>query len=141
MSAPHDPIAARPQPTFLNPSTLAKPPGYTHVVTARGKTIYVAGQVALNAQGETVGKGDFRAQSEQVFENLQMALQAAGASFHDVVKMNTYVLDLSQLMAFREVRDRYVNTENPPASTLVQVSKLFREEFLLEIEVIAVVAE
>jgi reactive intermediate/imine deaminase len=124
---------------FINPPTLATPLGYTQVVTVtNGQTIFIAGQVALDAAGALVGAGDFAAQARQVFENLQAALVAAGASFVDVVKISIYVLDFANLPVLREVRDAYVNTERPPASTAVQVSRLAREEFLLEIDAIAV---
>jgi enamine deaminase RidA (YjgF/YER057c/UK114 family) len=127
---------------FLNPGDLNAPIGFTHVVTASpGKTIFVAGQVALNKQGELVGKGDLRAQATQVFENLKIALAAAGASFADVVKINTYVVNYkpADVTIFREVRSKYVSKEKPPASTFVGVQSLAREGFLIEIELIAVI--
>lgn len=127
---------------FLNPSALATPPGYTHVVEiTRGRTVFIAGQVALDQTGQIVGAHDFRAQAQQVFENLKAALAAVGTDFASVVKLNMYVVDISQLPALREVRDRYVNTVNPPASTLVEVRRLAREEFLLEIEAVAHIPE
>jgi len=104
-----------------------------------GTIVFVAGQVALDKSGNVVGKDDFRAQVQQVFENLKAAVEAAGGTFDDVIKLNSYVLDLSHLAEFREVRDKYVNVKNPPASTAVQVPKLFRPEFLVEIEAVAVV--
>jgi len=121
-----------------NPPTLSKPTGYTHVVefTGPGKTIYIAGQIALDKDGTVVGAGNMKAQAEQVFKNLQAALEAAGAKFSDVVKMNTYITDMEQAPAVREVRARYFG-DTTPASTLVQVARLARPEFLLEIEVIA----
>ena len=120
---------------FINPPTLPTPPGYTQVVeVSGGRTIYIAGQVALDAAGNVVGAGDVRAQIEQVFANLQAALEAAGATFANVVKLNYYLLDVTQLPLLREVRDRYVNTQAPPASTLVEVRRLAREEFLVEVE-------
>ena len=122
-----------------NPPTLSKPTGYTHVVEASGgKTVYVSGQIALDKDGKLVGEGDMKAQAEQVFKNLQAALAAAGATFKDVVKMNTYTTDISQAQAVRDVRARYFG-DVTPASTLVQVVYLARPEFMLEIEVIAVV--
>jgi reactive intermediate/imine deaminase len=124
---------------FINPTTLAKPPGYTHVVEVKsGRTIYIAGQIALDSSGNIVGRGDFRAQTEQVFANLKAALESVGADFKDVIKMNTYVTDISQLAVLREVRDKYVNAEMPPASTLVEVRRLAREELLIEIEAVAI---
>ncbi|HZR40188.1 MAG TPA: RidA family protein [Ktedonobacteraceae bacterium] len=123
---------------FVNPSTLATPPGYTHVVeVTRGRTVFISGQVALDQAGKIVGLHDFRAQTQQVFENLKAALASVGADFTRVVKLNMYVVDASQLLTLREVRDRYVNTDNPPASTLVEVRRLAREEFLIEIEAVA----
>jgi enamine deaminase RidA (YjgF/YER057c/UK114 family) len=129
------------QPTnirFINPPTLSKPPGFTHVVEVTGgRTIFLSGQVAFDQSGNLVGKNDFRAQTEQVFENIKAALAAVGADFTHVVKLNIYVLDASQLRNFIEIRDRYVNTSNPPASTFVEIRKLAREELLIEIEAIA----
>jgi len=122
--------------TFMNPEGIPKPVGYTHVVKASGTLVFIAGQVGLDPQGNIAG--DFRQQTEQVFQNLDAALKAAGAQFTDVVKMNIYVLDTTQLPALREIRNRYVNTANPPASTLVAVVGLARPEFLVEIEAVAV---
>jgi reactive intermediate/imine deaminase len=124
--------------TFINPPGIAKPAGYTHVAKAAGSLVFISGQVALDPQGQFVGLGDFRLQTEQVFRNLETALKAAGSEFRHVVKMNIYVLDTSHLPALREVRNKYVNTENPPASTLVAVVALARPEFLVEIEAVAV---
>lgn len=125
---------------LLNPVTMPKPAGYSHVARVTGGSIvFIAGQVALDASGNVVGKDDFRAQALQVFENLKAAVEAAGGTFHDVIKLNIYVLDSSNLPFFREVRDRYINLQSPPASTAVQVPRLFRPEFLVEVEAVAVV--
>jgi len=125
---------------LLIPNTMPKSVGYSQVATVTGGTIvFVAGQVALDKSGNVVGKDDFRAQVQQVFENLKAAMEAAGGTLDDVIKLNSYVLDLSHLPEFREVRDKYVNVKNPPASTAVQVPRLFRPEFLVEIEAVAVV--
>ena len=134
------PVLAFAQVKRTNPPTLSKPTGYMHVVevTGPGKTIYIAGQIALDKDGNVVGAGNMKAQAEQVFKNLQAALESAGAKFSDVVKMNTYVTDMEQAPAVREVRARYFG-DTVPASTLVQVVRLARPEFLLEIEVIAAV--
>lgn len=124
--------------TFLSPNTLPAIPGFSQIVKVTGGTIiYLSGQVALNTSGQLVGQGDFAAQAEQVFENLKAALAAAGADFSHVVKLNTYLLDRVNLPVLREVRDRFVNTQTPPASTLVLVSGLAQPDFLLEIEAIA----
>jgi len=128
---------------FIKSDSLPPSPGYSQAVEIRpgARIIYVAGQVALDRSGKLVGEGDLRAQASQTFENLKAALQASGASFDNVVKLNSYFVDMTQLPAFREVRDKYVNTANPPASTAVQVSRLFREGFLVEVEAVAVVPE
>ena len=102
--------------------------------------VYVAGQIAQDPTGALVGPGDFRAQAQQVFANLQAALDAAGATFADVIKLTYYLTDMADLPLLREVRDTYVNTQQPPASTALQVSRLAREEFLLEVEAIAAVS-
>jgi reactive intermediate/imine deaminase len=125
----------------MNPPGLSTPTGYSHVVSARGgRTVYIAGQVALDAKGQLVGEGDLAAQTRQVFANLEVALKAAGAGFGDVVKTNYYMLDAAQVQVIRDVRSQYF-TKELPASTLVQVSRLANPDFLIEIEVIAVVAE
>jgi 2-iminobutanoate/2-iminopropanoate deaminase len=123
-----------------NPPALSKPTGYTHIVEVTGplKTIYIAGQIAFDKDGNVVGAGDMKAQAEQVFKNLEAALAAAGAKFSDVVKMNTYVTDMDKAPAVREVRARYFG-DTTPASTLVQVVRLARPELMLEIELIAAV--
>ena len=126
---------------FSNPSTMPPPRGYTMVVeaTGPGRTLYIAGQLGMTAQGQFAGApGDFRAQCTQCFENLKAALASAGASFKDVVKITNFFTDMSNLPVFFEVRDRYVNTKAPPASTAVQISKLARDGALFEIEAIAV---
>ena len=135
------PVLAFAQVKRSNPPTLSKPTGYTHIVEVNGpgRTIYISGQISLDKDGNVVGAGNMKAQAEQVFKNLQAALEGAGAKFSDVVKMNTYITDMDKAPAVREVRARYFG-ETVPASTLVQVVHLARPEFLLEIEVIAVVA-
>ena len=124
---------------YINPPTLARPMGYTHVVEASGaRTFYIAGQVALDDSGNIVGEGDMGAQARQVFENLHTALRSVGASFKDVVKLTYFIVDMSQMQTVREARDQYIQPEYLPASTAVEVRRLAREEFLLEIEAVAV---
>ena len=124
---------------YLNPPSLMTPVGYTHIVEAVGtRTIYISGQVALDAMGNVVGRGDMRAQAQQVFENIHAALQAIGASFKDIVKMTYFVVNMSQFQAVREVRDQFMQPEYLPASTAVDVRRLVREEFLIEVEAIVV---
>jgi enamine deaminase RidA (YjgF/YER057c/UK114 family) len=125
-----------------NPPGLSTPRGYTHTVSVTGgRTVYVAGQVAFDPKGEIVGKGDLRAQARQVFENLRIALEGTGASFKDVVKWNTYVVNLKpdDLPVLREARAEALKDATPPASTLVSVQALASPDFLIEVEAIAVV--
>ena len=108
----------------------------------RGTLVYIAGQVSSDASGKLVGEGNFEAQVEQVFTNVKLALEAAGAGMADIVKLNTYlVAEVSQddLPKMRAIRDRYLNKEKPPASTLVVVSRLVRPGWLIEIEAVAAI--
>lgn len=126
---------------FSNPKTMAKPPGYSYVVEATGpnRLIFIAGQLGLDIDNQLVGgPGDFRAQAFKAFQNLKLALGSAGAGFKDVVKLNNYLTDMSHLGILREVRDEFVNTAAPPASTTVAISQLARPGALFEVEAIAV---
>lgn len=132
------------QTEFLKPAGLAPAHGYTHaVVTKPGKLVFLSGQVANDLAGQLVGKGDLKAQTEQVFANLKTALAAAGATFDDVVKLNWYVKAYKpdDLPMLRGVRDKFVNTSAPPASTLVGVASLALEDYLIEVDAVAVVGE
>ena len=122
----------------IQPEGLVKPPTYSHAVKA-GNTVYIAGQVAQDEQGQVVGRGDFAAQATQVFENLKKALAAAGADFKHLVKINVYMTDPRYREALGQVRTQYI-TGPLPASTLVVVAGLALPEYLLEIEGVAVVA-
>lgn len=127
---------------FSNPRTLATPPGYSYVVeaTGPGRTIYFAGQLGVDMENRFVGApGDFRAQCRQAFENMTLALKAAGASWADVVKINNFLVDIeANIATFREVRDTFLNRRAPPASTTIGVPALARPGGLFEIEAIAV---
>jgi reactive intermediate/imine deaminase len=126
---------------YLNPPTLSTPTGYTHVVQVHGgRTIYIAGQVSFDKSGNLVGKGDFAAQTTQVFENVKAALAAGGATFDNVVKVTTFVTDLSEMQTLRSIRAKYYG-QNAPASTLVQITKLAHPDLMIEIEAIAVAPE
>jgi enamine deaminase RidA (YjgF/YER057c/UK114 family) len=127
---------------FINPDTMSKPPGYTHVVeiTGPGRIVYVAGQLGTDLNGKIIGTpGDFRAQAVATFENLKAALAEVGLRFEHVVKLNNYLVDMAHLPIFREVRDNYLNSAAPPASTTIQIPALAREGALLETEAIAVI--
>ena len=124
---------------FIDPEALSPPAGYSHVVEAPpGRLVYISGQGPIDRSGALVGAGDIEAQTRQVFENLSAALVAAGASWSDVVKLGYFLVDVGDLATVRAIRDEYVDTELPPASTLVEVSRLFREDVLIEVEAIAV---
>ncbi len=126
----------------MNPEAIAPPIGsYSHAVrveTADAVWIYVSGQLALDAEGAMVGAGDLAAQTEQVFENLARVLEANGATFADVVKIQSYFSTLEGLQGSREVRARYLPSE-PPASTAVRVAALLLPDALIEVDVVAVV--
>ena len=125
---------------FINPPTISKPPGYTHVVecSGAGRTIYIAGQLGFDVEGKL--PADFRGQTVQAFENLKNALAAVDARMENIVKINNYLVDIStNILIFREVRDKYLNMSAPPASTAVGVPALARPGALFEIEAIAVV--
>ena len=128
--------------TCLNPATLPAPFGYSQIVLARAKmTVYISGQVPFDTQRELVGKGDKRAQMEQVFRNLEAALKAAGATWKDVVKLTTFVVDFQpeDRAMVAEVRAQYGSAESLPASTLVGVQALAFPELLVEVEATAVI--
>lgn len=127
---------------FINPPSVSTPKGYSHAAVidlGTAKMVILSGQVALDSKGNLVGKDDFSKQAEQVFQNIKSIVEASGGKMDNVVKLGFYVLDVSQVPALRTVRDKYINTKNPPASTLVQVSKLFRDDILLEVEATAVI--
>jgi enamine deaminase RidA (YjgF/YER057c/UK114 family) len=126
---------------FINPKTLAKPPGYTSVVetSGPGRTVYFAGQLGLDLDNKLVGQpGDFHAQCAKAFENLGFALASVGATFKDVVKINNYLTDMAHVATFRQVRDAFMHTKAPPASTTIAIPALARPGALFEVEAIAV---
>lgn len=126
---------------FVNPPELAAPPGYSQVAEVRaGRMVYIAGQVATDAKGELVGKGDFEAQADQVFRNLAAALASVGCTARELVKLTVFVRDMRDLALYRKSRDKFLGSTTPPAApaiTLVEVSKLVADEYLLEIEAVA----
>jgi len=126
----------------INPPTLGQSPAYSQVVTAKpGTVVWVAGQVSQNAKGEVVAKGDLKGQLNQAWENVKTALAGAGATFKDVVKITTYVVNYKPSMRndLREARLRFMGPADPPAATLVGVQSLASEDWLVEIEVTAVI--
>lgn len=124
---------------FLIPDGVHKLVGYSHVAeVVSGRLVYIAGQVAVDPSGKIVGEGDVSAQTRQVFENLKANLAAVNADFSSVIKLTYFVLDPAGIPAIRQIREEYVNTQSPPASTLVIVKGLARPEFLVEVEAVAV---
>lgn len=134
--------SAAPAIRTVNPAELPKPNGYSHVVEAgAGCTLYISGQLPLDKDGNLVGEGDFGAQAEQVFANLDAALKASGATFKDVVKLNMFVTDMGRLKALRTARDQYIDPQNPPASTLVEVKRFVKDGAMVEIDAVAIVPQ
>jgi reactive intermediate/imine deaminase len=127
------------QEYYHRPGGLPPVNGYSHAVAFSGRMVAVSGQVPLDGQGRLVGQDDAKAQTRQVFENLVAALAAAGASMDRVVKLTIYLTDLKDLPAVRQVRDEFISLENPPASSLVQVSGLVDPAFRIEIDALAAI--
>jgi enamine deaminase RidA (YjgF/YER057c/UK114 family) len=125
----------------INPPELGTPPGYSQIVdVSAGRIIFMAGQTALDSDGHVVGKNDFAAQAAQVFCNLAIALQASGCTAANLVKLTVFLTDMDNLTSYREARNRFFATVTPPAApavTLVEVSKLYGADFMIEIEAIA----
>lgn len=112
---------------------------YVEVDLGTGKMLLISGQVPLNAEGELVGKNDMEKQTEQVFMNIEKLVEKAGGSMNDLVQTDIYLTDIRQIQKFRDARDKFINLENPPISTLVEVKSLFREDVLIEIGATAVI--
>lgn len=128
--------------TFINPPAVAGPGGYSQAAIidlGTAKMVMMSGQIALDKQGNLVGKDDLEKQTEQAFRNIKIIVEAAGGTMDNIVKLNYFITDASKVKAIRTVRDQFINTKMPPASTLVQVSRLFREDLLIEIEATAVI--
>ena len=130
---------------YLNPKEIFSSPFFTHSVSVEGpaKIVYVSGQVSYDRDGFVIGKDDMRAQAEQVFKSLAHNLKAAGARWSDVVKLNGSMVGMNDdaVNLYREVRSRYLDPKQLPASTLIGVERLVHDDLLLEVEVIAAVAE
>jgi len=124
---------------FSNPETIAEPQGYSHVVevTGPGRIVYFAGQLGVDKSGKMGANA--REQIVMAFENMKAALASVGARFEHLVKINNYIVDIGANIAqFREIRDKYVNTAAPPASTTIGVSELARPGALFEVEAVAI---
>jgi enamine deaminase RidA (YjgF/YER057c/UK114 family) len=138
------PEANQGQVQYINPDELSKNPAFTNVIVVNGsvKTVYVGGQNALDAAGTIIGRGDFKAQTEQVLRNIQAALSAGGARLEHVIKWNLYVVQGQPLQAGFEVfQEFWGRRPNPPAITMAFVAGLANPDFLVEMDAIAVVPE
>lgn len=124
---------------FLTPNELPPTNGYSHVavIPPNSRLVWTSGQVPLTSEGQIVAPGDWEAQTRAVLLNIEAALHAAGANWHNVFKLTIYVTDTSALAVVRKVRDEFIDLEHPPTSSLVQVAALFHPEVLIEIEAIA----
>jgi enamine deaminase RidA (YjgF/YER057c/UK114 family) len=135
------PNDAPPSITRINPPELGTPPGYSQVVdVSAGRIIFIAGQTAVDRDGNVVGKDDFATQATQVFRNLAIALEAAGCTAANLVKLTVYLTDMNNLSRYREARNSFFASVTPPAApavTLVEVAKLYGPDFMIEIEAIA----
>jgi len=120
----------------MNPPGTSQPTAYTQLVRA-GKTLYFAGQTAVNEKGELIGKGDMRAQVRQVYENLKSLLASQGATFDHLVKITIYTLNIDEFRKAGDIREEYTGGR-APASTLLQIDRLASPDYLVEIEGIAV---
>jgi enamine deaminase RidA (YjgF/YER057c/UK114 family) len=136
-------MASLPPIRRINPPELGTPPGYSQIVeVSAGRVIFIAGQTALDRDGNVIGRGDFAAQADQVFANLTIALQASGCTPANLAKLTVFLTDMDNLGRYREARNRFFASVAPPAApavTLVEVSKLYGPDFLIEIEAIAAV--
>src|SRR5512139_332012 len=132
------------QVQYINPDGLSRNPAFTNVIVVNGsvKTVYVGGQNALDAAGVMIGRGDFKAQTEQVLRNIQAALSAGGARLEHVIKWNLYVVQGQPLQeGFDVFQQVWGRRPNPPAITMAFVAGLANPDFLVEMDAIAVVPE
>jgi len=121
---------------ILNLTSVHPTDGYSHVAKA-GKTLYIAGQVAKDLQGNLVGRGDFEAQARQVFTNLKNILEETGGSLNHIVKLTTFLTHFSFRSPYRNIRQAYFK-EPFPANTLLIVESLASPDYMIEVEAIAV---
>jgi enamine deaminase RidA (YjgF/YER057c/UK114 family) len=132
-----------PQIKRINPAELGTPPGYSQIVDVSARRlVFIAGQAATDRDGNVIGKNDFSAQAEQVFRNLTTALAAAGCTAASLIKLTVFLRNMDNLAAYRKARDRFFATVTPPAApavTLMEVSRLYGADFLIEIEAIAAI--
>jgi enamine deaminase RidA (YjgF/YER057c/UK114 family) len=127
---------------LVNPTTVSTPRGFSQAAIidlGNSKMVIMSGQVALDPKGQLVGLNDFSKQADQVFLNIKSIVESSGGTMDNLVHLGFYVIDVSNVQALRTIRDKYINTKTPPTSTLVQVSRLFRDDVMVEIEATAVI--
>lgn len=126
---------------FVNPPSVATPKGYSHaamVDLGTCRMLILSGEVPFDKDGKLVGKDDFAKQTEQVFINIKNIITDLGGTMKDIVKLDLFLLDVKNIQTLRNVRDKYINLQNPPTSTLVEVKKLFRDDVLIEVAATAI---
>ena len=127
---------------FRNPASVSTPKGYFHSVEinlGNCKMVIISGQTALDDKGNLVGKDNLAAQTEQVFANIKNIVVESGGTMDDVIKIDIFMTDISQVQTMRDVRNKFLSQQKPPTSTLVQVSKLVRDDLLIEIEATVII--
>lgn len=127
---------------FHNPTSVSMAKGYSHSVEidlGNCKMVILSGQIALDNKGDLIGKDNLAEQTEQVFTNIKNIIAESGGTMDDVIKIGIYMIDITQIQTVRDVRNKFFNQQKPPASTLVQVSKLVRDDLLIEIEATVII--
>lgn len=112
---------------------------YIEIDLGTAKMLVFSGQLALDAKGNTVGLGNFEQQAEYIFSSIKKTLEKAGGSMKNIVKLNNYFVDITNLPLYRAIRNKYIDTTQPPAQTSVEVKQLFSKEVLLEVELTAII--
>ena len=127
---------------FLNPTSAPPSKGYSHAAEidlGNCKMVIISGQIALDSNGNLVGKGNLAEQTEQIFTNIRNIVLESGGTMNDVIRIGIYMTDITQVQTMRDVRDKFLNQRKPPTSTLVEVSKFHRDDLLIEIEATAII--
>ena len=120
---------------------VAEPPPHSWSPALRvGDHVYIAGQVAVNSKGKSVGRADALAQGRQVFRNIKALVEQAGGSMEDLVKITVYLTDIRHSEEVRQARNEFIKGE-PPTSTLLVVTALASPDFLVEIDAVAVLTD
>ena len=118
------------------------PRGYSQSVEINNKVskiIYISGQVPINSDGELVGFNNLELQTEQVFKNIKSQVEKAGGKIDDLINIDCYFTDISRIAEFRIARDKFINLKKPPANTAVEVKRLIHNDFMIEINAVAVI--